>query len=86
MGRKAGGQRGGRRTHQVYFGLVAHITLDFGVAVRVFAERKYTVDVVPPEAVDDGLDRLERTLVEDEVALEDVHCQAEALGKSSRSF
>ena len=82
MGRKAGGQRGGRRTHQVYFGLVAHITLDFGVAVRVFAERKHTVDVVPPEAVDDCLDRLERTLVEDEVALEDVHYQAEVPDKS----
>ena len=77
---------GRKRTHKVYFGLVAHITLDFGVAVRVFAERKHTVDVVPPEAVDDCLDRLERTLVEDEVALEDMHCQVESPGKWSRSI
>lgn len=56
---------------------MAHVPFHLRVRVDVLPERHYPVYVVPPQAVDDGLDRLERSLVQNEVALQDMHYAAD---------
>ena len=59
--------------YQVDLGLVAHVPLNLQVWVRVLLERHDAVNIVPPKSIDDGLNWLKRALVENEVALQDVH-------------
>ena len=61
-------------TDQVDLALMAHETSHF---LRLQLLRIYNcqapIQVVPPQPIDDRLYRLQRPLVQDEVALQDVH-------------
>ncbi len=63
-----------RQTHKVNLRLVAHVSLHLLVGVDVLPQRQDTVQVISAQAVDDGLDWLQCTLVEDEITLQNVHC------------
>ena len=51
---------------------MAHVSFHLHRRVVMFPQREHAVNVVPPQAVYDRLDRLERPFVEDKIALQDV--------------
>ena len=52
---------------------MAHVALNLDRRIVVLPQRQHAVDIVPPQTIYDRLDRLKRPLVQDEVALQDVH-------------
>ena len=45
-------------TYQVYFRLVAHISLYLRVGIDSFIHRRHAIHIIAPQAVDNGLDGL----------------------------
>ena len=59
-------------TYEVDLRLVAHVTLHLLVRVYMLLQSQDAVEVISTQTIYDRLDWLQRPLVQDEVALEDV--------------
>lgn len=64
------------QTHKIYLRFVAHETLDFKSLLNLGRIDKCgtSIDIISTQAIDNGLDGLKSTFVENEITREDVHC------------